>query len=137
MGLTLTRDDNGNAISFNVITMFRHQVRRFVEAVPMAGMEDETNPDSGSMVFDMGGVTIEYMIEFEETFSDANSMQTRYREIEGFFASLTILTGLKIDYPEIGISGRKGVAKVVEIEMRGGEVNVLRGRVELLGGELA
>lgn len=138
MVLTITKyDANGvskGSIVFDKVTDFRHNVQRFAEAVPLP-VDETTDAEAGALVYDSGGVKIEYSIAFVEHFSSETEMKSRYAIIDLFFSTIPIMGYVKIDFPEIGWSGRTGVLKGFELEFRGGEVNVIRGRISILGGK--
>lgn len=141
MAVRITRSDTGSTIVFNQVTSFRHSVNRFAEAMPLPGGEEDGDPESGALIYDIGGVRIEYSFSFVENFSSDADLYNRYREIDNFFSTIQMMSGLTLEVDENGwtvASGtaRQAVLKGFEIERRGGESFIIHGRVSLLGGTL-
>lgn len=136
-GGMLSVSADGITLTINNVTRFRHAVSRFVEAVPLPGGEEEGDPESGAIVFDTGGVRIEYSLEFILTYSNEEDLYDDYADIDAFFSTISVLETLRLEVDEnnwVGDDARTVVLKSFDLERVGGEKNVIRGRVVLLGG---
>lgn len=141
MAIKLTRNTAGTSVTFNTVTSFRHTVSRYAEAMPLPGGEEDGDPESGAMIWDIGGTRIEYNFEFIEYFDNENDLYDRYRQLDNFFATIQMMEGLTLevdenDWTSASGTARQAVLKSFELERRQGEANVLYGRVSLLGGKL-
>lgn len=136
-GGNLTISSDGKTFEIEKVTRFGHSLSRFVESMPLPGGEEEGNPEAAAIVFDLGGVQIQYNFSFVLVYDDENDLYNDYRDIDVFFSTIPILSHLILEVDENGWTGenaRSVVLKSFRLERSGGEGFILRGMIELLGG---
>lgn len=142
--LTRNRTDSGTiTITFEdkQLIKFAHKISRQSQVLPLAGNEQENNPESAAMIFDTGGVVITYSITIKEKYSDYTTFINRYKEIDNFFSNVPIMTGITFEFDENGwtiadSTERHTVLKDVEILRNGGELYIIQVNIMLLGGQV-
>jgi len=137
-GGSLSVSSDGKTLTISNVIRFRHFVSRFADAVPLPGGEEQGDPESPALVYDVGGVRIEYSLEFILTYDSDADLYNDYADIDSFLSTISMLESLKLEVDEnnwTGDNARNVVLKSFDLERVGGERNVIRGRIQLLGGK--
>jgi len=137
-GGSLSVSSDGKTLTIGNVTSFRHFVSRFAEAYPLPGAEVQGDPESPAVVYDIGGVRIEYSMSFVLTYSTDTDLYNDYADIDAFLSTIPMLESLLLEIDEnnwTGNNARNVVLKSFDLERVGGEKNIIRGRIQFLGGK--
>lgn len=137
-GGNLSVSSDGKVLTINNVMRFRHVVNRFADAVPIPGGLGEDSAENQAIVYDIGGVKIEFSLEFVLNYSSDNDLYNDYSDIDKFLSTIDTMEFLVLEVDEYGWTGlnsRNVVLKGFELERVGGERNIVRGRIQLLSGK--
>ncbi len=138
-GGSLSVSSDGKTLTIEYPTSFRHMLSRpFAEQIPLPGVELPDQPDASAMTFDVGGIRLEYYIEFVKRYDNETDLYNDYSDIYAFFGALGTLERVWLEVDELGWTGdnkKSVVVRQVDLEYRGGEALIIRGRITLLGGQ--
>lgn len=139
-GGSLSISSDGKTLTINKIMRFRHFVNRFADAVPLPGGFAENDSESQALIYDIGGVRIEYSFEFILSYDNETDFNNDYADIDKFLSTIQMMEFMTLELDENGWTVANGTARNVvlksfDLERQGGEAYIIRGRIQLLGGK--